>query len=173
MSGIFGGRIAVLLLLLVSPRGLFCILLRRAAKQLPQACAQPIPSGPMASSGAGGASSGAASGSAAGSDPVAERIRFLAVISTSVPGVQDQIEEWHELGRHERWRSLYMRFQDRFGIDMRYLSLVIHGNRSLIIQPDMRVVPEQHGYWFVLRFEPSPPPSSYSESVESDIDDDA
>ena len=110
------------------------------------------------------------------SDPVAERLRFRVVISRSVPGAQDEIEEWHEVSRGEQWRSLHMRFQDRFGVDTRYLWLVINGNLSLVMQPDFEIYPLADGERLALRFVPSPPPSppssseSGSVSEESDID---
>ena len=134
--------------------------------------------------------SGATGGGAAGghrSDPVAggdaaagtgrsgsaaERLRFRVFISSSVSGVHAEIEEWHELSRGEQWRSLYMRFQDRFGIDMRYLWLCINGNLSLVMQPDGEVHSLRDGEWFELYFVPSPPlSSSGSVSEESDMDD--
>ena len=65
-----------------------------------------------------------------------------------------------------------MRFQDRFGIDMRYLWLVINGNLSLVMQPDGEVHSLRDGEWFELYFVPSPPlSSSGSVSEESDMDD--
>ena len=108
------------------------------------------------------------------SGSAAERLRFRVVISRSVPGVQAEIAEWHEVSRGVQWRSLHMRFQDRFGVDMRYLWLVINGNMSLVVQKDFPVFPLADGEWLELRFVPSPPPSSSgSVSEESDMDVDA